>query len=215
MIEDEYSQKQLFTFVFVFVFVLIVTPINSRGFLFSPKNQGRVFFMKLEKIVKTAVLCAISVVLLYFVRFPIIPGVTFLEYDPADICIIIATLCYGTKFGIISTITVSIIQGTTVSVQSGFIGIIMHILSTGTLVFAISFMNKRSKSLVTSLAFGTICMVFVMIPLNLVFTGLFMGTGIKAVAKMLIPAIIPFNLIKASVNSFISAIIYKRIEKYM
>lgn len=171
--------------------------------------------MKQEKFIKTAVLCAISVVLVYFIHFPIIPGAAFLEYDPADICIILATLCYGTKFGIIATVAVSVIQGITISVQSGFIGILMHIIATGTLVFAVSFMYKKTDNIVKSLSFGAISMVVVMIPLNLLFTGLFMGAGIKTVASMLVPAIIPFNAIKASVNAVISAIIYKRLKNYM
>lgn len=199
---------------FIFVFVLLLYPEKS-GFFYSPKYFGRVIFMKTEKFVKTAILCAISIVLLYFVHFPIIPGVTFLEYDPADICIIITTLCYGTKLGLISTVAVSVIQGTTVSVQSGIIGIFMHIISTGTLVTAVSFMNKRGKTLLSTLSFGTVCMVIVMIPLNLIFTGIFMGSGIGTVAKMLIPAIIPFNLVKASLNSLLSAVVYKKIKKYM
>lgn len=60
------------------------------------------------------------------------------------------------------------------------------------------------------LAVGSVLMTLVMIPLNLVFTGIFMGTGVEAVVKMLIPAIIPFNLIKrASIPCSLFCCLYR------
>ena len=52
-----------------------------------------------------------------------------------------------------------------------------------------------------------------MIVMNLVFTPLFMQTDIETVAAMLIPAIIPFNLIKAGVNAIITFIVYKLVSR--
>ena len=56
-------------------------------------------------------------------------------------------------------------------------------------------------------------MVIVMIPLNLVFTGIFMNVGVDVVKGMLIPTIIPFNLIKAGVNSAITYAIFKPVSR--
>ena len=41
------------------------------------------------RLAKMGLLVAISIVLVYFIHFPIFPAVAFLEYDPADISIII------------------------------------------------------------------------------------------------------------------------------
>ena len=41
------------------------------------------------KLAKMGMLVAVSIVLVYFIHFPIFPAVAFLEYDPADIPIII------------------------------------------------------------------------------------------------------------------------------
>ncbi|MBR2619362.1 MAG: ECF transporter S component, partial [Firmicutes bacterium] len=43
------------------------------------------------KLAKMGMLVAVSIVLVYFIHFPIFPAVAFLEYDPADIPILIGT----------------------------------------------------------------------------------------------------------------------------
>lgn len=40
-----------------------------------------------------------------------------------------------------------------------------------------------------------------------------MGTGVEAVVKMLIPAIIPFNLIKACLNSVLTFLLFIPVNK--
>ena len=171
--------------------------------------------MDIKKIVRVAVLCAISVVLVWLVHFPLIPGAAFLEYDPADICLLITGLSYGAGWGVLATVVVSLVQGLTVSASSGWIGILMHILSTSTFVIVTSCVYRKKGKLALSLVLGALAMVVVMIPLNLVFTGMFMGAGVKVVVQMLIPAIIPFNAAKAVINAILSAILYKRIKKLM
>ena len=47
---------------------------------------------KTVRLAKMGMLVAISIVLVYFIHFPIFPAVAFLEYDPADISILIGTL---------------------------------------------------------------------------------------------------------------------------
>ena len=68
--------------------------------------------------------------------------------------------------------------------------------------------KKTTASLVIGLVIGSIAMTVVMIPLNLVFTGIFMGAGTQTVVGMLIPAIIPFNLLKAGINSAVTFAVF-------
>ena len=65
------------------------------------------------------------------IHFPLIPAAAFLEYDPADIPILICAFAYGPLAGLLLTVVVCFIQGFTVSAQSGIIGIVMHIFATG------------------------------------------------------------------------------------
>ena len=171
--------------------------------------------METKRLVRVSLLCAISVVLVYFVHFPLVPSAPFLEYDPADISILLIGLSYGTGWGILATVITSIIQGLTVSAASGWIGIVMHILSTGFFVTTVSAFYKTTSKLAWSLILGTVTVVLVMIPINLVFTGIFIGTGVQMVVKMLIPAIIPFNLLKAGLNAAVAGFVFERIKKYV
>ncbi len=168
--------------------------------------------MNTKKMITIAVLAAIAVVLVMLVHFPIFPPVAFLEYDPADIPLLIGTLAMGVPAGIIMTVIASLVQGFTVSAASGIYGIIMHIISTSVLCTAMGITVKKTKKLLLGAVVGTFAMTIVMFFANLVITPLFMGVSVQAV-KGLMPFILLFNFIKAAVNSLLSVVIYKIISK--
>lgn len=168
-----------------------------------------------RQLVSMAMLGAISIVLVAAVHFPLIPAAAFLEYDPADIPILICAFAYGPMAGFLLTAVVSIIQGMTVSAQSGIIGIIMHIFATGFCVLVagnIYKRNKTKKTAVTALFFGAIAQTAAMVLMNMIFTPLFMGAPLEVVLSMMIPAIIPFNALKAGINCAITFFLYKSIS---
>ena len=98
------------------------------------------------KLAKMAMLVAISIVLVMVIHFPIFPMVAFLEYDPADIPILIGTFAFGPGAGILLTVVVSLLQGLTVSAGSGVYGIIMHILATTTLATTAGLIYRKHKT---------------------------------------------------------------------
>ncbi len=165
----------------------------------------------------TAMLAAVSIVSLYVVRFPLIPAASFLEYDMADVPVMIGALLINPFMGMAILLVVCLIQALTVSAASGWIGFVMHLVASGVMVLVSSliyrFCGKNTKSLVIGLVAGSIAMTVVMIPLNLVFTGIFLGAGVQTVVGMLIPAIIPFNLLKAVINSVLTFIIFLPLKK--
>lgn len=172
--------------------------------------------MKVQTLTKMAVLAALSIVLAALIHFPIFPTAAFLEYDPADIPIFIGTFMFGPTLGLVLTAITCIIQGLTVSAGSGVYGIIMHFIATGSFVLvAGNIYNKfhSQKGAIVALIAGTITMAIVMVPANLIFTPMFMGAPVEAVWAMVLPIIIPFNLIKAGINSVITFFIYKPISK--
>lgn len=168
-----------------------------------------------------AMLTALSVVSLYVIRLPLIPSAPFLEYDAADIPVLIGSMLLGTRMGLLILLAVCAIQAFTVSAASGWIGFVMHLASSGVFVIIASLIYKRKKSLkslIVGLLVGSVAMVAVMIPLNIVFTGIFLGQGTKAIVQMLIPAIIPFNSLKACINSAVTFAVFvpasKALSKY-
>jgi len=174
--------------------------------------------MDVNKMVKMGVLSALSIVLMFIIRFPLIPSAPFLEYEPANVPILIGGFLYGPAAGLVITVVVSIIQALTVSSGSGWIGAVMHIIYTGTFVVVAGLIYKRFHTLkgaIAALAAGTLTITLVMIPLNLFFTPKFLGTPVEAVKAMLIPAIIPFNLLKALINSIVTALVYKSVGRVL
>ena len=170
--------------------------------------------MNIKKLASLSVLVAVSVVLTALVHFPIFPAVPFLEYDPADIPVIIAGFAFGPSAGVLITFAAAIIQGLTVSAQSGIYGILMHIIATSFLVVTSSVIykvNKTKKGAVIALLCGISAMTLSMIPANLYITPYFMGVE-RSVVKGLLIYMIAFNLIKAGLNSAITFVIYKKIS---
>lgn len=167
-----------------------------------------------RKLTVMGMMAAISVLLVYLIRFPLLPAAAFLEYEPADIPIYICTFLYGPLSGFVLTIIVSLVQGVTVSAGSGIIGIVMHIFSTGSFALIAGFLYRRkkdTKTAIISLLAGIIVMTVMMCILNLILTPIFMGVPRDAVLQMIVPIIIPFNLLKAGINSLVTLITYKKI----
>jgi len=81
-----------------------------------------------RKLTTLAMICAIAFLLAAFVRFPIVPAVGFLRYDPKDIVIVIGGFIFGPLAALIVTVVVSLLQMVTVS-ASGPIGAVMNIIS--------------------------------------------------------------------------------------
>jgi riboflavin transporter FmnP len=171
-----------------------------------------------KKLTVMAMLVAISVVLVYLVHVPIFPSASFLEYDPADIPILIGTFGYGPLAGIILTAAACLIQGLTVSAQSGIYGIIMHFIATSTLVLVSGIIYKAKHSrtgAVIGLSLGTVAMGLVMMAANHFVTPSFMGAPVEVVDAMLLFPILPFNLIKAGINSAITFAVYKTVSRHI
>lgn len=169
-----------------------------------------------KRLTRLAMLCAASIVLVWAIHFPLFPQAPFLEYDPADVPVLIASFLYGPWWGLGVTVVVSVIQGVTVSQASGFIGIVMHILATGAFSIAAGLIYRRWHSIrgaLAALVAGSCVMAAVMAGCNLVFTPLFMGQPLQSVVAMLVPVIIPFNLAKAGINSAAVFIVYKPISR--
>lgn len=171
-----------------------------------------------RKMCTMAILAAVSVVLMLLIRFPIIPAAPWLEYDPADIPILIGGFAFGPISGVLIAVIVSLIQALTVSAGSGWVGFVMHVISTGTLVFVASFYykyNKTRKGALIALILGSLAMTAIMIPTNLYFTVKYWGQPLEVVKASIIPIIIPFNLIKSFGNSLIVMFVYKAIRKFI
>ena len=187
-----------------------VHDIEKEEYVMNPK-------MTTERLAKMAMLVALSIVLVFLIHFPIFPAVPFLEYDPADIPILMGTFAFGPLAGILLTAVTAILQGVTVSAASGVYGIIMHIIATSALVLTSGIIyskEKTKKRAVIALICGTLAMTVIMIPANLFITPKFMGMPLEGLMPFM-PWIILFNLVKAGLNSLVTFLVYKKISPFL
>ncbi len=165
---------------------------------------------KTKKITATAMMCAIAYVVVVIGRIPV---VLFLKYDPKDIIITLGGLIWGPITSFIVSVIVSMIEMVTIS-DNGIIGCIMNIVSTCSFACTASFIYKKKRTLsgaVIGLVTGSLMMVLVMMLWNYLITPIYMGYPREAVAKLLIPAFLPFNLLKAGLNAGFTFLLYKPI----
>lgn len=170
---------------------------------------------KISRLAKLGVLAALSVVLVFFIHFPIFPAASYLEYDPADIPIMIATFAFGPWYGLLMIVVVAVVQGLTVSASGGVYGIIMHIIATGTFVLVAGLIYRRhktKKAALIALACGVAAWGLIMMPANLIVTPYFTGMPVDAIRALLLPIILPFNLIKAGINAIVTFLVYKSVS---
>ena len=170
-----------------------------------------------KKLTMMAMFTAIGAVLIALVHFPLFPSAAFLQYDPADVPILICGFAYGPIAGIIVTVLASFIQAFFMG-GDGVYGFLMHVISTSTLTLvaaSIYRINHTRKGAVIGLVCGTLAMGGVMMVANHFITPIFMGAPTEMVDSMLLPVILPFNLLKAGINSIITFLVYKVVSKYI
>ncbi|MBC5646874.1 ECF transporter S component [Christensenella tenuis] len=167
-----------------------------------------------RNITSIAVMAALSVILVAMIHIPMF--LPFLEYDPADIPIFITTFAFGPLVGFVLTVIVAVLQGITVSASAGIIGIMMHIFATGIFVIVagnIYKRNKTRKNAAFALAIGVAVWTIAMVVWNIIMTPLYMGVPREEVIALIVPAILPFNLIKAGINSILTFALYKTVGR--
>ena len=96
---------------------------------------------------------AISIVLIMIVRIPLFPSASWLEYDLADIPILLVGYIVHPIAGFFVLLVAAFIQAFTVSAQSGWIGLLMHLISSGALVLVSCFSFLLIKKLVNKYQF--------------------------------------------------------------
>ena len=162
----------------------------------------------IRKMVLIAMFAAIAYLMVSYIR---IPAVLFLKYEPKDVIITIGGFLIGPMASFIISLVVSLLEMVTIS-ETGPIGCLMNLLSTCSFACTASIIYKRRHNLkgaVVGLLAGSAVMVCVMLLWNWLVTPLYMGVSRADVEGMLIPVFLPFNLVKAGLNSSLILALYK------
>ena len=154
-----------------------------------------------KKLTTIAILSAMAMVLNLLIQFPIVPAVSFLSYDPKDIIIVIAGFIYGPMTSFIMSLLCSFLE--IVFRGGNLLDVLMNVISTCTFacVAACIYKYKHSKK-------GAIAGLSMTL-WNYIITPIYYQMPRSAVVGMLLPGIVPFNIIKCTLNAACAMLIYK------
>ena len=161
-----------------------------------------------KQMVMLALLAAIAYMMVSLIRIPV---VLFLKYEPKDVIITIGGFLFGPMASFTVSLLVSLLEMVTIS-ETGPIGALMNLLSTCTFACTAAIIYKKKHTLggaILALIGGTILMTIAMILWNWLITPIYMGYPREVVAGMLVPVFLPFNLLKAGLNSAFVLFLYK------
>lgn len=164
-------------------------------------------------LVCTAMLCAVSYVVMYLSKtvFAGMAVAGFLKFDLKDVIIAIGGFLFGPLNVLAVSTVVSLIEMITVS-TTGPWGLLMNILSTCTFLCPAAYLYKKNRSFqwaVLGLVIGGICMTATMMLWNWLITPIYQGMPRAAIADMLLPVFLPFNLTKGLMNGALTMLLYK------
>ncbi len=167
---------------------------------------------------KTLVTIAMLAGLAYIVTcllkpFPPVAG--FLRFDLKDTVVLIGGFLYGPAAAAMITFVVCFLEFLTIS-STGLAGFMMNLLATGTFCCVASliyYFKPNFKGAFWGMAVGGILMTAVMLLWNYAITPLYLNTTREAVLGMMIPILLPFNLVKAGLNMGGSLVIYPSVMK--
>lgn len=161
-----------------------------------------------KNMVLMAMLAAIAYTMVSLIRIPV---VLFLSYEPKDVIVTIGGFVLGPLASFVISFVVSLVEMVTIS-ETGPIGALMNLLSTCAFACTAAFIYKKKRTIngaILGLCAGSAIMVIVMLLWNWLITPLYMGATREAVEAMLVPVFLPFNLLKAGLNTAFILGLYK------
>lgn len=164
-----------------------------------------------RQLVTMALMCAIGV-LLSFIEFPLLPGVTWLKYDASAMPALVSGFAFGPAAGFAVGVVGAIIHGI---LMADFAGAVMNILVIAGFVLPASIVYSKTRTFkggIAGIALSVIAATIMAIIGNLIVTPLYLGVPLDAVIAMIIPILTPFNLIKAVLNGILTLIVYKSVS---
>lgn len=176
----------------------------------SKKATARRSHWDVRQLVTLAVFCAMGMAL-SFIQIPIFPPAPWLEYDPSGIVTLITALMFGPGAGFV----VQVIAWLPRLIMSP-LGTLLTLVAMAGMVPVVGLIYKRFhnfKGAVVSLAVGAVVFIALAIAMNFLITPIYSpGVTVQAVAGMVLPILLPFNLIKCGINVAATLLIYKPVS---
>lgn len=172
-----------------------------------PVSRSR---MNLRTLSSLGMLTAVAYVVMYLSKMlPQVSG--FLQMDLKDTVICIGGFIFGPVASAVISLVVALVEMFSVS-DTGPIGMVMNVLATCSFCCTAAFVYKKmhtKKGAVLGLLLGVAALTVVMLLWNYLITPLYMGVERDVVKDMLVPIILPFNLVKGGLNMALILVLYK------
>lgn len=181
---------------------------NTRTSTPTMQNSNR---WSTKQLVVMALMCAIAL-LLSFISFPLFPAASFLKLDFSLVPSTVVGFAYGTGPGLIVGFACAVAHA---AITGNWVGCLMSIIVAVVFILPASAIYNRNRTLkgaIISLVAATVCLIVGIIIANLIIDPLFYGMPFEAVAGLVVPAILPFNVIKGVAVSLLTALVYKSIS---
>jgi riboflavin transporter FmnP len=189
----------------------------------TPRRKAR---WSTRQLTMMALFIALGVIL-SLVEFPLIPGIEFLKYDASTVPALMAGFTYGPGAGCLVGVLVAWIH---VLFTGNYWGAVMNSCMVIAYVLPIALIYRQgirkarakgrtdgpsSGILVAAFALGIVLTTAVAIGMNLIVTPLYTGMPVEAIITMILPALLPFNLAKALLNSVLGFILLKSLRRFL
>ena len=164
-----------------------------------------------KRALQKTVLCALFAALAFGVSFVLHFPVQFLTLDFKDAIIAVGGLFLGPGAALVMSALAALLEFLTIS-GTGVYGMIMNFVSSAAFSVAAALVYKYRKTFsgaIAALCAGIVSMTAMMMVANLIVTPLYTGMPTAAVADMIPTLLLPFNLIKSSLNAALVALLYK------
>ena len=169
------------------------------------------FSKRLKRHTTVAVLCALAFLCTVLIKFPVM----FLTMDLKDSIIMLCTLFFGVPSGIIAAVIVPLLEYMTVSGTAEY-GLIMNVISSVSLCIPVGLIYKYKKTLsgsILGLCVSVVSMTAIMMIANLFITPYYMGVSQAEVSALIPRLLLPFNLVKGTLNAAIVLLLYKPLSR--
>lgn len=141
------------------------------------------------------------------IELPIFPAAPWLKYDPSGIVCLIAGFAFGPYAAAIVSI-LGFLPHVFTSPWGALMGMLVALAIS--VPAALVYRRKRTRNgAMTGMALGMAIALVVALVSNLLVTPLYAHMTVAQVAAMIVPILLPFNLLKFAIHAVVTFLIYK------
>lgn len=176
----------------------------------SGVNKAKRSHWSVRELVTLAIFSALGMAL-SFIQIPIFPPAPYLQYDPSGIVTLTVALMYGPAAGIM----VQLVSWIPKLIMSPLGSLLTFVAMIGA-VLIVGLIYKKFHNLkgaIVAIVVGSVVFTAIAIAMNFVITPIYTpGVTVEAVASMVVPILLPFNIIKCAINGVVTGLLYKPVS---